>query len=70
MIALGKRPNQIRAAEKSGARGLLSLRMMSDPARTVRELTEGRAEQIPSLKVRERRKRGFGLCRWFGAAES
>ena len=41
VIALGKRPNQIRAAEKFGARAALIAPDLSDPVKTVRELTEG-----------------------------
>ena len=41
VIALGKRPNQIRAAEKSGARGAFVATDMADPAKAVRDLTEG-----------------------------
>jgi L-iditol 2-dehydrogenase len=41
VIALGKRPNQIRAAEKFGARAALIATDLSDPAKAVRELTEG-----------------------------
>src|SRR6266571_7910916 len=39
VIALGKRPNQIRAAEQSGARAAFIAPDLSDPAKTVRELT-------------------------------
>ncbi len=41
VIALGKRPNQIRAAEKFGARAAFIATDMADPASVVRELTEG-----------------------------
>jgi L-iditol 2-dehydrogenase len=41
VIALGKRPNQIRAAEKFGARAAFIAPDLSDPAKTVRELTDG-----------------------------
>jgi len=41
VIALGKRPNQIRAAEKFGARAAFIATEMPDPAKAVRELTEG-----------------------------
>jgi L-iditol 2-dehydrogenase len=41
VIALGKRPNQIQAAEKFGARAALIATDLADPARIVRELTEG-----------------------------
>jgi L-iditol 2-dehydrogenase len=41
VIALGKRPNQIRAAERFGARAAFIAPDMTDPAKTVRELTEG-----------------------------
>ena len=40
VIALGKRPNQIRAAERFGARAALIATDLRDPARAVRELTE------------------------------
>src|SRR5258708_28412941 len=42
VIALGKRPNQIRAAEKFGARAALIATELTDPAKAVRDLTEGR----------------------------
>jgi L-iditol 2-dehydrogenase len=41
VIALGKRPNQIRAAEKFGARAAFIAPDLSDVAQRVRELTEG-----------------------------
>ena len=41
VIALGKRPNQIRAAERLGARAAFIAVDLPDPARTVRELTGG-----------------------------
>jgi len=41
VIALGKRPNQIRAAEKFGARAAFIAPDLSDPAKTVREVTDG-----------------------------
>jgi L-iditol 2-dehydrogenase len=41
VIALGKRPNQIRAAERSGARAALIATDLTDPAKAVRDLTEG-----------------------------
>jgi L-iditol 2-dehydrogenase len=41
VIALGKRPNQIRAAESSGARAAFIATDLADPAKAVRELTEG-----------------------------
>ncbi len=41
VIALGKRPNQIRAAERFGARAAFIAPDLSDPAKAVRELTEG-----------------------------
>ena len=41
VIALGKRPNQIRAAERFGARAAFIAPDLTDPARTVRQLTEG-----------------------------
>ena len=41
VIALGKRPNQIRAAEKFGAKAALIATDLTDPAKAVRELTEG-----------------------------
>ena len=40
VIALGKRTNQIRAAEKAGARAAFIAPDLSDPIKTVRELTE------------------------------
>ncbi len=41
VIAVGKRPAQIKAAEALGARAALDILTTEDPARTVRELTEG-----------------------------
>src|SRR6202163_1333590 len=41
VIALGKRPNQIRAAERFGARAAFIAPDMMDPAKSVRDLTEG-----------------------------
>ena len=41
VIALGKRPNQIQAAEKFGARAALIATELADPAKAVRDLTEG-----------------------------
>jgi L-iditol 2-dehydrogenase len=41
VIALAKRANQVQAAEKFGARAALIATELSDPAKTVRELTEG-----------------------------
>jgi L-iditol 2-dehydrogenase len=41
VIALGKRPNQIRAAEQSGARAAFIATDLADPAKAVRDLTEG-----------------------------
>src|SRR6202158_1047592 len=41
VIALGKRPNQVRAAERAGARAALIATDLSDPAKAVRDLTEG-----------------------------
>jgi L-iditol 2-dehydrogenase len=41
VIALGKRPNQIQAAERFGARAALSATDLLDPAKAVRELTGG-----------------------------
>ena len=41
VIALAKRPNQIRAAEQFGARAAFIAPDLSDPAKAVRELTEG-----------------------------
>jgi L-iditol 2-dehydrogenase len=40
VIALGKRPSQIRAAERFGARAAFIAADLSDLARTVRQLTE------------------------------
>ena len=42
VIALGKRPNQIRAAERFGARAAFVATDLADPAQAVRELTEGK----------------------------
>ncbi len=42
VIALGKRPNQLRAAERFGARAAFIATDLADPARAVRELTEGK----------------------------
>ncbi len=42
VIALGKRPNQIRAAERFGARAAFIATDLADPAQAVRELTEGK----------------------------
>src|SRR5271167_3279024 len=41
VIALGKRPNQIRAAERFGARAAFIAPDLGDAAKAVRELTEG-----------------------------
>jgi L-iditol 2-dehydrogenase len=41
VIALGKRPNQIRAAERFGARAAFIAPDLGDPAKAVREFTEG-----------------------------
>src|SRR5580704_10316817 len=41
VIALGKRPGQVKAAEKFGARAAFIAPDLSDVAHTVRELTEG-----------------------------
>jgi L-iditol 2-dehydrogenase len=41
VIALGKRQNQLRAAEKFGAKAAFIAPDLTDPAKTVRELTEG-----------------------------
>jgi len=41
VIALGKRPNQIRAAEQSGARAAFIATDLADPAKAVRDVTEG-----------------------------
>src|ERR1700688_1563150 len=41
VIALGKRSNQIRAAERFGARAAFIAPDLSDPAKAVRDLTEG-----------------------------
>ena len=41
VIALAKRPSQVRAAERLGARAALDVSQLDDPVRTVRELTEG-----------------------------
>jgi L-iditol 2-dehydrogenase len=42
VIALGKRPNQIRAAERFGARAAFIATDLADPAQAVREFTEGK----------------------------
>jgi L-iditol 2-dehydrogenase len=41
VIALGKRPNQIKSAERMGARAAFDVTKLSDPVQTVRRLTEG-----------------------------
>ena len=41
VIALGKRPNQVRAAEHMGARAAFDVTKLSDPVSTVRRMTEG-----------------------------
>ncbi len=41
VIALGKRPSQVRAAERLGARAAFDVSRLDDPVRAVRELTEG-----------------------------
>lgn len=41
VIALGKRPNQVRAAERMGARAAFDVSKLSDPIAEVRRLTEG-----------------------------
>src|SRR5580704_7376478 len=41
VIALGKRPNQIKSAERMGARAAFDVSKLSDPVQTVRRLTEG-----------------------------
>jgi L-iditol 2-dehydrogenase len=41
VIALGKRPNQIRAAELSGARAAFIATDLADPGKAVRDVTEG-----------------------------
>jgi L-iditol 2-dehydrogenase len=41
VIALGKRPNQIRAAERFGARAAFIAPDLGDPGKAVREFTEG-----------------------------
>jgi L-iditol 2-dehydrogenase len=41
VIALGKRPNQVRAAERMGARAAFDVSRLSDPIVAVRRLTEG-----------------------------
>jgi len=41
VIALGKRPNQIRAAELMGARAAFDVTKLADPVATVRRLTDG-----------------------------
>ena len=41
VIALGKRPSQVRAAERLGARAAFDVSGLDDPVRAVRELTEG-----------------------------
>jgi L-iditol 2-dehydrogenase len=42
VIALGKRPNQLKAAERFGARAAFIATDLLDPAQAVRELTEGK----------------------------
>ncbi len=42
VIALAKRPSQVRAAERLGARAAFDVSQLDDPVRAVRELTEGR----------------------------
>jgi L-iditol 2-dehydrogenase len=42
VIALAKRPNQLRAAERFGARAAFIATDLLDPAQAVRELTEGK----------------------------
>jgi L-iditol 2-dehydrogenase len=42
VIALGKRPSQLRAAERFGARAAFIATDLADPAQAVRELTEGK----------------------------
>ncbi len=41
VIALGKRPSQVRAAERLGARAAFDVSELDDPLRAVRQLTEG-----------------------------
>jgi L-iditol 2-dehydrogenase len=41
VIALGKRPGQVKAAERMGARAALDVSTLSDPVSKVRRLTEG-----------------------------
>jgi L-iditol 2-dehydrogenase len=41
VIALGKRPNQIAAAERMGARAAFDISNLADPVQAVRRLTEG-----------------------------
>ena len=41
VIALGKRPNQVTAAERMGARAAFDVSKLSDPVGAVRRLTEG-----------------------------
>jgi L-iditol 2-dehydrogenase len=41
VIALGKRPSQVKAAECMGARAALDVSSLSDPVRAVRRLTDG-----------------------------
>ncbi len=41
VIALGKRPSQVKAAERMGARAAFAVSHLADPVGTVRRLTEG-----------------------------
>jgi L-iditol 2-dehydrogenase len=41
VIALGKRPNQVRSAERMGARAAFDVTKLSDPIAEIRRLTEG-----------------------------
>lgn len=41
VIALGKRPSQVKAAERMGARAAFDVSTLSDPVEAVRRLTEG-----------------------------
>jgi L-iditol 2-dehydrogenase len=41
VIALGKRPGQVKAAERMGARAAFDVSTLSDPISAVRRLTEG-----------------------------
>ncbi len=68
VIALGKRPNQMRAAERMGARAAFDVSKLSDPVQTVRRLTEGGRGADSVIEAVGRRSRGNGRCRWCAAA--